>query len=209
MRTDGDQALPEADELFDRASQYLPAKGVSLVKDAYQFAAERHAGQLRLSGDPVISHPLHTALTIIDLQLDATAVAAALLHDVQEDCGVENGAIEKRFGGEVAKLVDGVTKLGHLPLQAPSQARGEQDMHAENLRKMFLAMASDVRVVLIALACRVHDMRWLDDRTPKERHKLARETMDVFAPLANRLGVWQIKWEMEDWAFRYLEPDTY
>jgi guanosine-3',5'-bis(diphosphate) 3'-pyrophosphohydrolase len=209
MPRGGDQALVDAEELFDKAGQYLPAKGVSLVKEAYQFAAERHAGQMRLSGDPVISHPLRTALTIVELQLDAAAVAAALLHDVQEDCGVENGTIEKLFGREVAKLVDGVTKLGQIPLQAPSRPVGEQEMQAENLRKMFLAMAEDLRVVIIKLADRLHNMRTLHALPPADQQRISRETMEIYAPLAGRLGIYQLKWQLEDLAFRYLEPEAY
>lgn len=209
MRRDGDQALAEAEELFDRASQYLPAKGVTLVKEAYQFAAERHAGQMRLSGDPVITHPLHTALTVVQLQLDAAAVAAAVLHDVQEDCGVENGAIQKRFGSEVAKLVDGVTKLGQIPWQASEQRDREQEAQAENLRKMFLAMAEDLRVVIIKLADRLHNMQTLHPLPPADQQRISKETIEIYAPLAGRLGIWQLKWQLEDLAFHYLEPQAY
>ncbi len=209
MRRDGDQALAEDEELFDRASQYLPAKGVTLVKEAYQFAAERHAGQMRLSGDPVITHPLHTALTVVQLQLDAAAVAAAVLHDVQEDCGVENGAIQKRFGSEVAKLVDGVTKLGQIPWQASEQRDREQEAQAENLRKMFLAMAEDLRVVIIKLADRLHNMQTLHPLPPADQQRISKETIEIYAPLAGRLGIWQLKWQLEDLAFHYLEPQAY
>jgi len=209
MRRDGDQALAEAEELFDRASQYLPAKGVTLVKEAYQFAAERHAGQMRLSGDPVITHPLHTALTVVQLQLDAAAVAAAVLHDVQEDCGVENGAIQKRFGSEVAKLVDGVTKLGQIPWQASEQRDREQEAQAENLRKMFLAMAEDLRVVIIKLADRLHNMQTLHPLPHADQQRISKETIEIYAPLAGRLGIWQLKWQLEDLAFHYLEPQAY
>ncbi|MGQ9573103.1 MAG: RelA/SpoT family protein [Dehalococcoidia bacterium] len=210
MRRGGEQAPVDAEELFARAGQYLPAKGVSLVKEAYQFAAERHAGQFRLSGDPVITHPLHTALTIVDLQLDAAAVAAALLHDVQEDCGVENGTLEKRFGREVAKLVDGVTKLGQIPWAAPDRLdREQEEIQAENLRKMFLAMAEDLRVVIIKLADRLHNMQTLHPLPPTDQQRISRETMDIYAPLAGRLGIWQLKWQLEDLAFRYLDPQAY
>jgi guanosine-3',5'-bis(diphosphate) 3'-pyrophosphohydrolase len=209
MRRSSDQALIGAEELFEKAGQYLPAKGISLVKEAYQFAAEHHAGQMRLSGDPVITHPLRTALTIVELQLDAAAVAAAVLHDVQEDCGVENGTIQKQFGSEVAKLVDGVTKLGQIPLQAPSQPVGEQEMQAENLRKMFLAMAEDLRVVIIKLADRLHNMQTLHPLPPADQQRISQETMEIYAPLAGRLGIYQLKWQLEDLAFRYLEPEAY
>jgi len=146
---------------------------------------------------------------VADLQLDAVAVAAAVLHDVQEDCGVENGAIEKRFGRDVAKLVDGVTKLGQIPWQAPDQRDREQEAQAENLRKMFLAMAEDLRVVIIKLADRLHNMQTLHPLPPADQQRISRETMEIYAPLAGRLGIWQLKWQLEDLAFRYLEPRDY
>src|SRR3989304_7216601 len=151
MAKDGDDPAGLASELLAKTREYLPAKGVSLVEEAYAFAGECHAGQLRLSGDPVIIHPLHAALTVADLQQDAGAVAAALLHDVQEDCGVENGTLSKRFGADVAKLVGGVTKLGQIPWSAGGERPGEHEMQAENLRKMLLAMAEDVRVGVVEL----------------------------------------------------------
>jgi guanosine-3',5'-bis(diphosphate) 3'-pyrophosphohydrolase len=204
-----DETPVEAKELFAKIHEYLPEKVLALVEDAYQFAAECHAGQFRLSGDPVITHPLNAALTIADLQLDAVAVAAALLHDVQEDCGVSNGALGKRFGPDVAKLVEGVTKLGQIPWQAPERRVGEQEAQAENLRKMFLAMAEDLRVVIIKLADRLHNMRTLDPLPPEDRLRISRETREIYAPLAGRLGIWQLKWQLEDLAFRYLEPEPY
>jgi guanosine-3',5'-bis(diphosphate) 3'-pyrophosphohydrolase len=209
MRRGGDQKVVNAEELFDRAEKYLPAKGMTLVKEAYQFAAEHHAGQLRLSGDPVMTHPLRTALTIVELQLDASAVAAALLHDVQEDCDVENGAIAKQFGPEVAKVVEGVSKLRHIPWQAPAQRDREQEAQAENLRKMFLAMGEDLRVVIVKLADRFHNMQTLYALPPDHQQRISQETMDIYAPLAGRLGIWQLKWQLEDLAFRYLEPEAY
>ena len=209
MAKDGDDPAALADELLAKVNEYLPAKGISLVQEAYAFADECHAGQLRLSGDPVIVHPLHVALTVADLQLDAGAVAAALLHDVQEDCGVENGALAKRFGPEVAKLVEGVTKLGHIPWQAPGRRPGEHEIQAENLRKMLLAMAEDVRVVVLKLADRVHNMRTLWPLPPADQRRISQETREIYAPLAGRLGIWQLKWQLEDLAFRYLEPEPY
>jgi len=192
-----------------RASAYLPPKGRELVQDALEFAAERHAGQLRKSGDPAITHPLHAAETIANLQLDASTIAAALLHDVQEDCGVTNQEITKRFGPEVAVMVEGVTKLGQISGQAAEARSGEEHTQAENLRKMFLAMAQDLRVVIIKLADRLHNMRTLWALKPEDQRRIARETMEIYAPLAARLGIWEIKWQLEDLSFRYLQPEDY
>ena len=181
-----------------RASAYLPPKGRELVEQALEFAAEQHAGQLRKSGDPAITHPLHAAETIANLQLDASTIAGALLHDVQEDCGVTNQEIEKRFGPEVAVMVEGVTKLGQISGQAAEARSGEEHTQAENLRKMFLAMAQDLRVVIIKLADRLHNMRTLWALKPEDQRRIARETMEIYAPLAARLGIWEIKWQLED-----------
>jgi len=198
-----------AQPLLARAREYLPASDVTKIEEAYDFAARCHAGQLRRSGDPVITHPLHAAQTIASLQLDADTIVAALLHDVQEDCDVSNGDIEKRFGAEVAKLVEGVTKLGQIPWQAGERLRGDDNIQAENLRKMFLAMAQDLRVVIIKLADRLHNMLTLNALPADDQIRIAGETMEIFAPLASRLGIWEMKWQLEDLAFRHLEPDRY
>ncbi len=195
--------------VLSRAAEYLPAKGQNLVRDALAFASECHAGQLRKNGDPVITHPLHAAETIANLQLDASTIAGALLHDVQEDCGVTNTEIEKRFGAEVALLVEGVTKLGQIADQAAEPRVGETHVQAENLRKMFLAMAQDLRVVIIKLADRLHNMRTLWALKAPDQRRIAKETMEIYAPLAARLGIWEIKWQLEDLSFRYLQPDEY
>src|SRR5712692_788060 len=195
--------------VLNRAAEYLPPKGQELVCDALTFATECHAGQTRKSGDPVIVHPLNAAETIANLQLDASTIAAALLHDVQEDCGVTNEEISKRFGSEVALLVEGVTKLGRIADQAEVARTGEERVQAENLRKMFLAMAQDLRVVIIKLADRLHNMRTLWALKPPDQRRIAKETMEIYAPLAARLGIWEIKWQLEDLAFRYLHPDEY
>jgi GTP pyrophosphokinase len=202
-------AAAGAEALFEKVASYLPSEKVQLVREAYEFAAAAHAGQLRRTGDPYIVHPVDAALTVAGLQLDAAAVAATLLHDVQEDCGVANEELKKRFGPEVAKLVDGATKLEKIPWRAPSERPGDQTLQAESLRKMFLAMAEDIRVVIIKLADRLHNMRTLDALSPEKRRRIAQETMEIYAPLANRLGIWQIKWELEDLAFRHLEPERY
>ncbi|HLZ69083.1 MAG TPA: bifunctional (p)ppGpp synthetase/guanosine-3',5'-bis(diphosphate) 3'-pyrophosphohydrolase [Dehalococcoidia bacterium] len=195
-------------ELLDRVAEYLPEDKVSVVADAYAFAETAHEGALRLSGEPYIQHPLQAAYTVADLQLDASAVAAALMHDTMEDCGVTPAQLEKRFGPEIARLVEGTTKLSKMHWQPP-EGRPADGSQAENLRKMFLAMAEDVRVVIIKLADRLHNMRTLDAKEPEKRRRIAAETMEIYAPLANRLGIWQIKWELEDLSFRYLNPEKY
>src|SRR3990170_1166342 len=198
-----------AEPLLAKASEYLPQPAVAKVKAAYEFAATRHAGQLRRSGDPAITHPLHAAQTIASLQLDADTIAAALLHDVQEDCAVENKEIERQFGVTVAKLVEGVTKLGKIPWQKGEALRGDDQIQAENLRKMFLAMAQDLRVVIIKLADRLHNMLTLSALPPDDQQRISRETMEIYAPLASRLGIWEMKWQLEDLAFHYLDPERY
>ena len=198
-----------AQPLLAKAREFLPSDAVAKVQAAYEFAANSHAGQLRRSGDPAITHPLHAALTIAALQLDGDTIAAALLHDVQEDCGVTNAEIEKRFGPEVAKLVEGVTKLGQIPWEAAEAAAADDHIQAENLRKMFLAMAQDLRVVIIKLADRLHNMLTLKALPPDDQIRISRETMEVYAPLASRLGIWEMKWQLEDLAFRHLDPDRY
>jgi GTP pyrophosphokinase len=195
--------------LLDLCATYLPADKLPLIEDAYQFAAESHAPQKRLTGEPYIIHPLDAAMTVASLQMDPATVAAALLHDVQEDCGVSSEELSKRFGEEVAKLVEGATKLDRITWRAPDERPGDQLIQAESLRKMFLAMAEDIRVVIIKLADRLHNMRTLDAKPAEKRVRTALETMEIYAPLANRLGIWQLKWELEDLAFRYLEPEKY
>ncbi len=200
---------PSVKPLIERAGAYLPPAKIKLIESAYEFAAEAHCNQKRLTGDPYIVHPLDAAMTVASLQLDAPVIAAALLHDVQEDCGVPNAELNKRFGADVARLVDGATKLDKIPWRAPGERPGEQSVQAENLRKMFLAMAEDIGVVIIKLADRLHNMRTLDAHTPEKRLRIAQETMEIYAPLANRLGIWQMKWELEDLAFRYIDPERY
>ena len=197
----------DSSSLIEKAKQYLPAEKLSLVEAAYQFAASSHEGQVRKSGAPYMGHPLETAITLADLQLDASALAAALLHDVPEDCGIPFTEIEARFGAEVSKLVEGTTKLSKLSLL--SDTASKQNSQAENLRKMLLSMAEDLRVVFIKLADRLHNMQTLDALSPEKQHSIARETLEIYAPLAHRLGIWQVKWQLEDLSFRYLEPQEY
>ncbi len=199
--------------LLAQVAAYLSSAEVDAIRRAYEFAFEAHQGQMRESGEPYITHPLAVAETLAELRLDVNTVLAALLHDVSEDCEVPLSEVETRFGHEVSKLVDGVTKLSRVPWfqEEGAQPRpiDKQAIWAESMRKMFLAMADDVRVVLIKLADRLHNMRTLDARPVEKRRAVARETMDIYAPLANRLGIWQIKWQLEDLSFRQLEPATY
>ena len=201
-------------ELGDKAREYLPPEKIDAVEAAYEFASEAHEGQMRKSGDPYIEHPLQVALILVGLQLDASSLAAALLHDVPENCGIPISEIEERFGPEVAKLVDATTKLGKISWQAPEKAAGQGGLvsggeQAENLRKMLVAMAEDLRVVFIKVADRLHNMRTLDALSREKQYSIARETLEIYAPLAHRLGIWELKWQLEDLSFRYLEPERY
>jgi len=201
-------------ELIDKAREYLPPQKIDVVEAAYQYALEAHEGQVRKTGDPYIEHPLQTALILAELQLDANALAAALLHDVPENCGIPVSEIEARFGPEVAKLVDATTKLGRLSWQAPEEGAGRGgavtgEEQAENLRKMLVAMAEDLRVVFIKLADRLHNMRTLYALSEEKQRSIARETLEIYAPLAHRLGIWDLKWQLEDLSFRYIEPERY
>src|SRR5437762_2487361 len=186
-----------------RIADHLDRKDQEIVRRAYERALDAHAGQRRLSGEEYVNHPMEVAAILADLELDAETLAAALLHDTVEDTPLTAEAVEQEFGPEVARLVDGVTKLGRISL------RWDQQQQAENLRKMMVAMAEDLRVVLIKLADRLHNMRTLDPLPEVKRRKISRETLDIYAPLAHRLGIGQIKWELEDLAFRNIEPDAY
>jgi guanosine-3',5'-bis(diphosphate) 3'-pyrophosphohydrolase len=203
-------ALPSAAELVARAGETLPPERARLIEQAYAFAEECHHDQRRESGDPYFVHPVDAALTVAGLHLDSVAIAAALLHDVVEDCGVTHEQIAERFGEDVARLVEGVTKLNRLNLLRPDDAPAwDESVQADNLRKMFMAMAEDIRVVIIKLADRLHNMRTLDALPRHKQVRIARETMEIYAPLAQRLGLGQIADELEDLAFRYLEPEVY
>jgi len=186
-----------------KIADHLDPKGQQVVRKAYERASSAHTGQRRLSGEDYVNHPLEVAAILADLELDAPTIAAALLHDTVEDTALTAEEVESEFGPEVARLVDGVTKLGRIAL------RSDQQQQAENIRKMMVAMAEDLRVVLIKLADRLHNMRTLDPLPEVKRRKISRETLDIYAPLAHRLGIGQIKWELEDLAFRNLEPEAY
>ena len=194
-------------QLIDKAREYLPPEKIAIVEDAYNFAVSAHQGQVRKSGEPYVEHPLATAMTLAEVQLDASSLAAALLHDVPENCGIPISEIQAKFGSEIAKLVDGTTRLGKLSWPGEGVATGE--VQAENLRKMLVAMAEDLRVVFIKLADRLHNMRTLDALSPEKQHRIAQETLEIYAPLAHRLGIWEVKWQLEDLSFRYLESGKY
>jgi GTP diphosphokinase / guanosine-3',5'-bis(diphosphate) 3'-diphosphatase len=201
------EAAPESHSIADvvaEARRHRPSLNVGLIERAHEVAAAAHEGQLRASGEPYITHPLQVAYYLAELQMDAETLAAGLLHDVPEDTDVALVDIEKRFGREVTRLVDGVTKLSKF-----GSARTMEEQQAENIRKMFMAMAEDVRVVVIKLADRLHNMRTLEYLSPEKQVRIARQSMEIYAPLAHRLGIWQIKWELEDLSFKVLEPETY
>ncbi len=183
--------------------------GEELIRRAYEFARHAHGEQRRASGEPYIQHTLAVADILAGLNLDPETVAAAILHDVVEDTAVGVADVERAFGAAVARLVDGVTKMHIIDLQGEREDQGQEHVQAESLRKLLLAMAEDVRVVLIKLADRLHNMRTLNHLTRDKQRRIARETLDIYAPLANRLGIWQIKWELEDLSFRYLEQANY
>jgi guanosine-3',5'-bis(diphosphate) 3'-pyrophosphohydrolase len=190
-------------ELLDAVGRHYPAADLGQLDKAFDLAVEAHALQLRASGEPYVTHPIAAAQIVADLGIDPAAVEAALLHDVPEDTEYDLSDIEERFGSDVAHLVDGVTKLSKFSTHSHEQQQ------AENIRKMFLAMAEDIRVVLIKLADRLHNMRTLGALPIEKQQRIARQTMEIYAPLAERLGIWQIKWELEDLAFKALEPEAF
>ncbi len=197
------------ESLLQHIPDTLSRNGRELIERAYELAEVAHSGQKRASGEPYIQHSLTVAQILADLRLDSATIAAGLLHDVVEDSTVTVDDLRQDFGDEVASLVDGVTKLGQIDKLSQMTQRDLQDEEAESLRKMFLAMADDVRVVLIKLADRLHNMRTLDALPRERQRRIAEETLEIFAPLANRLGIWQMKWELEDLGFRYLNPLKY
>lgn len=190
-------------ELMEKLQKSMSPDRVALVERAYNFAKEAHRGQHRNSGEDYIEHPVQVAIILSELEMDEVTLAAAFLHDVVEDTSYTLADIERLFGPEVALLVDGVTKLGKLAFKS------KMEQQVENLRKMFLAMAKDIRVILIKLADRLHNMRTLKYHSEEKQKEIAQETLEIFAPLANRLGIFRIKWELEDLSFRYLKPQEY
>lgn len=211
--------MADIELIIRKVLDYNDAADTDLIRRAYEFAAEAHKDQKRLTGEPYITHPLATAEILADLEMDTASIAAALLHDVVEDQDYSIDDIKQAFGDEIAGLVDGVTKLKLADFEVedepeerhevPKKRRVEFKRSAENLRKIFLAMAKDLRVMVIKLADRLHNMRSLNAQPPDRQKKIAQETMQIYGPLAHRLGIWKIKWELEDLAFKYIEPEAY
>ena len=199
--------------LLDQVHSYLPDDKADLIQKAYYFAEDCHRGQMRMSGEPYIAHPLEAATFLSELKLDADTIMAALLHDVIEDCEITFEQIKDSFGEPVAKLVDGVTKLTRMDYRLPGDTTSDQSesdlLYAESLRKMLVAMAEDIRVVLIKLADRLHNMQTLDALPAEKRKRIAQETLDIYSPLAHRLGIWEIKWRLDDLSFRHLNETEY
>src|SRR6266571_4487596 len=191
------------EELLEKLRKNRPSEDPWMLRRAYEIAMERHHDQFRSSGDPYVSHLLEVAHILADMRLDVTTLTAAILHDAIEDTEYPVSRIEERFGPEVAHLVESVTKIARLNISAP------ETRQAENVRKMLLAMVTDVRVVLIKLADRLHNMRTLEHLKPERQEAIARETMDIYAPLAHRLGMGKVRGELEDLAFRYTDPVSY
>ncbi|HEY6674778.1 MAG TPA: HD domain-containing protein, partial [Rubrobacteraceae bacterium] len=189
--------------LIEKVSSYGPKGTEELIADAYNAAHAAHRGQVRKSGEPFVYHPLATADVLAELRLDPTTIAAALLHDVLEDTKMTKEELAERFGDEVVEIVDGVTKLKRLP------SGNLEEAQAESLRKMIVAMSRDVRVIIIKLADRLHNMRTVAYLKRETQFKKATETLEIYAPLAHRLGIYSIKWELEDLSFATLHPRRY
>ncbi|MFC5402040.1 RelA/SpoT family protein [Cohnella soli] len=191
------------DTLLEKAATYMKDQDLRKIREAYDFAEEAHRGQVRKSGEPYILHPIAVAEICMNMQMDVTTVMAALLHDVVEDTNVTIDDIREKFGDVIAGLVDGLTKLERIQFQS------KEEQQNENYRKMFVAMANDIRVILIKLADRLHNMRTLKYQSEESQRRIAQETLDIFCPIAHRLGISSIKWEMEDIALRFLNPQQY
>src|SRR5271169_553574 len=190
-------------ELMKKLRENRPNDDLNLVKKAYEFSQKHHAGQSRASGQPYLVHPLEVALVLAEMKMDPVAIAAGLLHDSVEDTSVTVVDIRKEFGEQVAHIVEGVTKISAIDFAT------REEQQAENLRKMMLAMVDDIRVVLIKLADRLHNMRTLEHLTPERQQKIAEETLEIYGPIAHRLGMGKIRGELEDLGFRYLDPLTH
>src|SRR5687768_12991410 len=188
------------EDLLEKVRAYSPDADVELLRRAYVFSAFEHRGQVRHSGEPYLIHPLAVADFLADMKLDPVAIAAGLLHDVVEDTLTTIERIRELFGAEVAHVVEGVTKISAIPFAS------SEERQAENFRKMLLAMVDDIRVILVKLADRLHNMRTLSHLPDERRLKIAQETRDIYAPIANRLGMSKLKNELEELAFKYLEP---
>ena len=198
-------------ELIQCVQKYHPSDDISMIEKAYKVASEAHKNQFRKSGEPYIIHPLNVAIILADLKLDKETIVAGILHDVVEDTVMTEEDLRREFGDDVALLVDGVTKLEKIPLSGSNgeQSDAKLEMQAENLRKMFLAMAKDIRVIMIKLADRLHNMRTLKYKTPESQQRIAKETLEIYCPIAQRLGISKLKIELDDLSLKYLEPDIY
>jgi GTP pyrophosphokinase len=201
--------MEQVEELIAKVRAYAPDTDLDMVRRAYELAARAHGDQKRATGEPYVAHSVAVADILADLQLDAEPLAAALLHDVPEDTAVTLKEVREQFGDQVAKLVNGVTKLARMREMSRSREGVLAQAQAENLRKVFLATVDDIRVIMIKLADRLHNMRTLFALAADKRERIAQETLDIYAPLANRLGIWELKWQLEDLALRYLDPDQY
>ncbi len=190
-------------DIIDKLGEYDPDVDTDIIDRAYIYSARVHEGQVRLSGEPYLSHPLEVAGILAEMKLDPVSVAAALLHDVIEDTSATPADLEKLFGPEILRIVSGVTKLGSLPTSS------SRERQAESIRRMILAMADDIRVILIKLADRLHNMRTLQFHSPDKRREIARETLDIYAPIAARLGIYWMKYELEETSFKHILPDEY
>ena len=190
--------------LIARVRKYHPSADITMIEKAYQIGKEAHKNQFRKSGEPYIIHPLWVAIILADLEMDKETIVAGMLHDVVEDTTMTLDEISAEFGEEVALLVDGVTKLGQL-----NYSQDKLEAQAENLRKMFLAMAKDIRVIIVKLADRLHNMRTMEFMTPAKQKEKSRETMDIYAPIAQRLGISKIKTELDDLSLKYYQPEVY
>src|SRR3954468_8234205 len=189
--------------LLEKVRSYTPEADLELLRRAYVFSALEHKGQVRHSGEPYLIHPLEVADFLADMKLDVVAVSARLLHHLVEDTLTTPERIQELFGPEIAHVVEGVTKIGAIPFSS------SEERQAENFRKMLLAMVNDIRVILVKLADRLHNMRTLGHLPEERRIKIAQETLDIYAPIANRLGMSKVKNELEELSFRYLEPKAY
>ena len=197
-------------ELIKRVKKYHPSDDTSMIDKAYKIAFEAHKEQFRKSGEPYIVHPLNVAIILADLELDKETIVAGILHDVVEDTIMTDEDLKREFGNDVALLVDGVTKLEQIPLSSSvEQSDAKLEMQAENLRKMFLAMAKDIRVIMIKLADRLHNMRTLKYKKKESQQRIAKETLEIYCPIAQRLGISKIKIELDDLSLKYLEPEVY
>ncbi len=195
--------MVQFEDIIEKVEGYRPGEDLALLRRAYQFSASQHAEQKRLSGEPFIIHPLEVVHILAEMKLDPVCLAAGMLHDVVEDTRTNIDGVRKEFGPEVARIVEGVTKIGRMKFLSP------EEQQAENVRKMVLAMVDDIRVVLVKLADRLHNMRTLEYLSPEKQQRIARETLEIYAPIAHRLGMGKVRGELEDLSFRYLDPEGF